>query len=175
MKLEYKSYEELEDIFGDDTTVCDEVTEYPDSSYLCDAISEVASNSVPSYNKDLCDKCWELNEYVAEAKAQGLLEGANDLFKMLEMGAYEYYTELLYNNLDTIALNIAIECINEEYESEYLEQVDLDDLEAEFENTDNDDTIVNIKDKAREYMDNVIAEYNEYLETTKEEEKEIEE
>ena len=115
MNLKFKNYEELEDIFGDDTTVCDEVTEYSDSSYLCDAISEVASNNVPVYNQELCEKCWELNEYVAEAKAQGLLEGADDLFKMLEMGAYEYYTQLLYNNLDTIALNIAIEFINEEY------------------------------------------------------------
>lgn len=161
MKLEYKSYEELENIFGDDTTVCDEVTEYSDSSYLCDAISEVASNNVPTYNKDLCEKCWELNEYVAEAKCQGLLEGADDLFKMLGMGAYEYYTELLYNNLDTIALNIAIECINEEYEEKYIDRVDWDDLEAEFENTDNDDTIDMIKDKAREFMDNLIEEAKE--------------
>lgn len=169
MKLEYKSYEELEDIFGDDTTVCDEVTEYSDSSYLCDAISEVASNNVPTYNKDLCDKCWELNEYVAEAKCQGLLEGANDLFKMLELGAYEYYTQLLYNNLDTIALNIAIEYINDEYEEQYLKRVDWDDLEAEFENTDNNDTIYNIKDKAREYMDSIIMDYEEYSGDTEEE------
>lgn len=172
MNLKFKNYEELEDIFGDDIIVCDEVTEYSDSSYLCDAISEVASNNVPIYNQELCEKCWELNEYVAEAKAQGLLEGADDLFKMLEMGAYEYYTELLYNNLDTIALNIAIEFINEEYESKYIEQIDMDDLEAEFENTDNNDTIDNIKDKAREYMDNIIVDLEEYLEATQEEETE---
>ena len=74
MNLKFREYDELENIFGDDASVCNEVTDYSDSSYLCDAISEVADNSVPVYNKNLCDKCWELNEYVAEAKAQGLLE-----------------------------------------------------------------------------------------------------
>lgn len=172
MNLKFREYDELENIFGDDASVCNEVTDYSDSSYLCDAISEVADNSVPVYNKNLCDKCWELNEYVAEAKAQGLLEGAIDLFKMLQMGAYEYYTQLLYNNLDTIALNIAIEFINEEYDSKYIEQVDICDLEAEFEDTDNNDTIDNIKNKAREYMDNIIVDLEEYLEATQEEEEE---
>ena len=172
MNLEFKRYEELEDIFGDDAIVCDEVTEYSDSSYLCDAISEVASNNVPNYKLDLCEACNDLVDYIDEAMSQGLCEIANNFMDFLEAGAYEYYTQLLYNNLDTIALNIAIEFINEEYESKYIEQIDMDDLEAEFENTDNNDTIDNIKDKAREYMDNIIVDLEEYLEATQEEETE---
>lgn len=172
MNLKFKNYEELENIFGDDTTVCDEVTEYSDSSYLCDAISEVADNNIPVYNSELCEACNDLVDYIDEAMSQGLCEIANNFMDFLKAGAYEYYTQLLYNNLDTIALNIAIEFINEEYESKYIEQIDMDDLEAEFENTDNNDTIDNIKDKAREYMDNIIVDLEEYLEATQEEETE---
>ena len=172
MNLKFKNYEELENIFGDDTIVCDEVTEYSDSSYLCDAISEVADNNIPVYNSELCEACNDLVDYIDEAMSQGLCEIANNFMDFLEAGAYEYYTQLLYNNLDTIALNIAIEFINEEYESKYIEQIDMDDLEAEFENTDNNDTIDNIKDKAREYMDNIIVDLEEYLEATQEEETE---
>ena len=172
MNLKFKNYEELENIFGDDTIVCDEVTEYSDSSYLCDAISEVADNNIPVYNSELCEACNDLVDYIDEAMSQGLCEIANNFMDFLKAGAYEYYTQLLYNNLDTIALNIAIEFINEEYESKYIEQIDMDDLEAEFENTDNNDTIDNIKDKAREYMDNIIVDLEEYLEATQEEETE---
>lgn len=172
MNLKFKNYEELENIFGDDTTVCDEVTEYSDSSYLCDAISEVADNNIPVYNSELCEACNDLVDYIDEAMSQGLCEIANNFMDFLKAGAYEYYTQLLYSNLDTIALNIAIEFINEEYESKYIEQIDMDDLEAEFENTDNNDTIDNIKDKAREYMNNIIVDLEEYLEATQEEETE---
>lgn len=172
MMLDYKAYEIYEDIFGDDQSVCDEVTEYPESSYLCDAIMEVADANIPSYDFDLCKVCWELNSYVEEAKFQGLLEGANDLMQILRIGAYEYYTELLYDNLDTIALNIAVEVINEEYDSENIELIDYDELVEEFENTDNNDTIDNIKDKAREFMNNLIQEYKEEEEEEEEEREE---
>lgn len=157
-------YELLEDIFGDDETVCNEVSEYSDSTYLCDAISSIADYNVPMIDRDLCEKCWELNDYVAEAKAQGLLEGADDLIQMLRMGAYEYYTQLLYNNLDAIVTNIATDTINEEFDIELTEEQKeelLDFVTEAFENTDHNDTIYDIKEKAIEVMKEFIEELEE--------------
>lgn len=157
-------YELLEDVFGDDEAVCNEILEYSDSTYLCDAISSIADYNVPMIDRDLCEKCWELNDYVAEAKAQGLLEGADDLIQMLRMGAYEYYTQLLYNNLDAIVTNIATDTINEEFDIELTEEQKeelLDFVTEAFENTDHNDTIYNIKEKAIEVMKEFIEELEE--------------
>ncbi|MDM0528475.1 hypothetical protein QTH49_13520 [Clostridium perfringens] len=157
-------YELLEDVFGDDEAVCNEILEYSDSTYLCDAISSIADYNVPMIDRDLCEKCWELNDYVAEAKAQGLLEGADDLIQMLRMGAYEYYTQLLYNNLDAIVTNIATDTINEEFDIELTEEQKeelLDFVTEAFENTDHNDTIYDIKEKAIEVMKEFIEELEE--------------
>lgn len=157
-------YEILEDIFGDDEAVCNEVSEYSDSTYLCDAISSIADYNVPVLDRDLCEKCWELNDYVAEAKAQGLLEGADDLIQILRIGTYEYYTQLLYNNLDTIVTNIATDTINEEFDIELTEEQKeelLDFVTEAFENTDHNDTIYDIKEKAIEVMKEFIEELEE--------------
>lgn len=154
-------YELLEDVFGDDEAVCNEILEYSDSTYLCDAISSIADYNVPMIDRDLCEKCWELNDYVAEAKAQGLLEGADDLVQMLRIGAYEYYTQLLYNNLDAIVTNIATDTINDEFDIELTEEQKeelLDFVTEAFENTDHNDTIYDIKEKAIEVMKEFIEE-----------------
>lgn len=157
-------YELLEDVFGDDEAVCNEILEYSDSTYLCDAISSIADYNVPMIDRDLCEKCWELNDYVAEAKAQGLLEGADDLVQMLRIGAYEYYTQLLYNNLDAIVTNIATDTINDEFDIELTEEQKeelLDFVTEAFENTDHNDTIYDIKEKAIEVMKEFIEELEE--------------
>lgn len=157
-------YEILEDIFGDDETVCNEVSEYSDSTYLCDAISEIADNNIPTYTSEMFEKAWELQEYVDEAISQGLCDIANTLLQFLQAGTYEYYTQLLYNNLDTIATNIATDTINEEFDIELTEEQKeelLDVVTEAFENTDHNDTIYDIKEKAIEVMKEFIEELEE--------------
>lgn len=158
--LEMLNYEELENIFSDDEVICDEVaTQY--TGYICDAIMEGADNAVPIYDKELCEACWELNDWVAEASAQGLLGGRNvDLFDMLRMGAYEYYNQLLYNNLETIVYNHAIEYISNEY-SEWLEKMEEDDLRDKLDSIDNNNTFEDIESIIDDYIEELKEEEEE--------------
>src|SRR3712207_7359935 len=49
------------------------VTDYAGTTYICDAISEVADNAVPVYSCELFKCCAELDEWVCEAQEEGLL------------------------------------------------------------------------------------------------------
>lgn len=160
--LERREYGILvEDIFNNIEDACEEVVMHSsDTDYIGDIISEVADSYVPVYNQELCEKCWELNDYVSEAQAQGLLEGAKDLLDMLRMGAYEYFTQMLYENEEEIKFNIAYDHISANY-PDLIDEIDEDDLEELINEYDNNSTIDDIKDGVNEFIEQLQEEEDE--------------
>lgn len=160
--LERISYEISEDIFGDDLDVINSVVEdYSGSTYICDAITSVADESVPIYNSDLFDKAGELNYWVEEAGAQGLYDGFKgvDLVRILQIACYEYYSNLFYSNEEQIIYNIMIDYLNsnkeefitnltDDMESDLLER--LEELSGEYDSNDMYDTITDAVDELLE-------------------------
>ena len=112
--VEFEGFNIKEDIFDDDIAFLEEiVNEASEDEYICDRISDVSDNSVPIYYQELCERCWELNDYVEEASCNGLLEGKFDLFKALSIGAFEYYSQLGYENENEIRIAYLVKYVKE--------------------------------------------------------------
>ena len=110
--LEQKEYKSLNCI-PDDTNICEEVeTNY--SGDICDAIAEAADSAIHIYYSDLWETAPKIQEYIEEAIAEGLVDTNKfDLIKAFQAGEYQYYTQVLYDNFETIVFNIAVNYINE--------------------------------------------------------------
>ena len=163
----------FENVMDDDDVAFEQFNDASDSNYICDYISEIAD--------DMCDcsKVWDnakyMQEYIEEAVAQGLVDTREfDLDRAFIAGAYEYYTQALYNNLDELACNymlnyldgteicvtylgieeldIEIERISEEIISR------LDDKLDEVSNVDNNDRFWDLEEMAMEILDEIFEE-----------------
>lgn len=163
----------FENAMDDDDVAFEQFNDASDSNYICDYISEIAD--------DMCDcsKVWDnakyMQEYIEEAVAQGLVDTREfDLDRAFIAGAYEYYTQALYNNLDELACNymlnyldgteicvtyvgteeldIEIEKISEEIISR------LDDKLDEVSNVDNNDRFWDLEEMAMEILDEIFEE-----------------
>lgn len=163
----------FENVMDDDDVAFEQFNDASDSNYICDYISEIAD--------DMCDcsKVWDnakyMQEYIEEAVAQGLVDTREfDLDRAFIAGAYEYYTQALYNNLDELACNymlnyldgteicvtyvgteeldIEIEKISEEIISR------LDDKLDEVSNVDNNDRFWDLEEMAMEILDEIFEE-----------------
>ena len=163
----------FENVMDDDDAAFEQFNDASDSNYICDYISEIAD--------DMCDcsKVWDnakyMQEYIEEAVAQGLVDTREfDLDRAFIAGAYEYYTQALYNNLDELACNymlnyldgteicvtyvgteeldIEIEKISEEIISR------LDDKLDEVSNVDNNDRFWDLEEMVMEILDEIFEE-----------------
>ena len=163
----------FENVMDDDDVAFEQFNDASDSNYICDYISEIAD--------DMCDcsKVWDnakyMQEYIEEAVAQGLVDTREfDLDRAFIAGAYEYYTQALYNNLDELACNymlnyldgteicvtyvgteeldIEIEKISEEIISR------LDDKLDEVSNVDNNDRFWDLEEMVMEILDEIFEE-----------------
>jgi hypothetical protein len=76
-------------------------------------------------------------------------------------GEYQYYTQLLYDNLETIVYNYAVDYLNKKYPDI---EIDEDELEAKLEGIDNNDTF----DKIEEAVEELIEEMKEATEEEEE-------
>lgn len=163
----------FENVMDDDDVAFEQFNDASDSNYICDYISEIAD--------DMCDcsKVWDnakyMQEYIEEAVAQGLVDTREfDLDRAFIAGAYEYYTQVLYNNLDELACNymlnyldgteicvtylgieeldIEIERISEEIISRLDYKLD------EVSNVDNNDHFWDLEEMAMEILDEIFEE-----------------
>ncbi len=125
--LEQKEYKSLNCI-PDDTNICEEVeTNY--SGYICDAIAEAADSAIHIYYSDLWETAPKIQEYIEEAIAEGLVDTNKfDLIKAFQAGEYQYYTQVLYDNFETIVFNIAVNYINEKYPDVDIDEDELQDI-----------------------------------------------
>ncbi|MGI6781805.1 MAG: hypothetical protein ACOX56_03160 [Acholeplasmataceae bacterium] len=82
--LEKKDYESLNCIDGD-TDVCEEIEDY--TGYICDALDEAAVSNVSIYNSDLWNNAPNIEEYIADAINEGLVDLNNfDLMRLFQAG-----------------------------------------------------------------------------------------
>lgn len=87
------------------------VYNYSDSdAYIADAIAEQADGEVDIYYDSLFKSAYEIWESGAyeEAAGNGLLDGTTDMARMLQMCQSEYYSILLYENLDALMQNMVL-------------------------------------------------------------------
>ena len=163
----------FENVMGDDDVAFEQFNDASDSNYICDYISEIAD--------DMCDcsKVWDnakyMQEYIEEAVAQGLVDTREfDLDRAFIAGAYEYYTQALYKNLDELACNymlnyldgteicvsyVGTEELDIEIEKIYEEIINrLDDKLDDVSNVDNNDRFWDLEEMAMEILDEIFEE-----------------
>lgn len=163
----------FENIMDDDDEAFEQFNDASDSNYICDYISEIAD--------DMCDcsKVWDnakyMQEYIEEAVAQGLIDTREfDLDRAFIAGAYEYYTQALYKNLDELACNymlnyldgteicvsyVGTEELDIEIEKIFEEIISrLDDKLDDVSNVDNNDHFWDLEEMAMEILDEIFEE-----------------
>ena len=170
---EIKRTPSFENAMDDDDVAFEQFNDASDSNYICDYISEIAD--------DMCDcsKVWDnakyMQEYIEEAVAQGLVDTREfDLDRAFIAGAYEYYTQALYKNLDELACNymlnyldgteicvsyVGTEDLDIEIEKIFEEIISrLDDKLDDVSNVDNNDHFWDLEEKATEMLDEIFEE-----------------
>ena len=163
----------FENVMDDDDVAFEQFNDASDSNYICDYISEIAD--------DMCDcsKVWDnakyMQEYIEEAVSQGLVDTREfDLDRAFIAGAYEYYTQALYKNLDELACNymlnyldgteicvsyVGTEELDIEIEKIFEEIISrLDDKLDDVSNVDNNDHFWDLEEKATEMLDEIFEE-----------------
>jgi len=167
--LDKKDYSVDDNLSQNDEDVLASFIDYSGSTYICDAISEIADRHVSIYNATICEECWNLYSSGAyeEASSQGLMEGSNDLIKNLQMAWYEYNTQQLYNNLQEMVFNYAVDYINDKY-SEI--EIDEDKLEEVLSDIDNNNTFDNIEEAVNTLIEEIENEISELEDQVNDEE-----
>ena len=163
----------FENVMDDDDVAFEQFNDASDSNYICDYISEIAD--------DMCDcsKVWDnakyMQEYIEEAVTQGLVDTREfDLDRAFIAGAYEYYTQALYKNLDELACNymlnyldgteicvsyVGTEELDIEIEKIFEEIISrLDDKLDDVSNVDNNDHFWDLEEMAMEILDEIFEE-----------------
>lgn len=163
----------FENVMDDDDVAFEQFNDASDSNYIGDYISEIAD--------DMCDcsKVWDnakyMQEYIEEAVAQGLVDTREfDLDRAFIAGAYEYYTQALYKNLNELACNymlnyldgteicvsyVGTEELDIEIEKIFEEIISrLDDKLDDVSNVDNNDRFWDLEEKATEMLDEIFEE-----------------
>lgn len=134
--LEYKEYDLLGNLEDEVDALEQFVSESDGSSYICDAISEIADSFIPIYYNDIWENARNIQQYIEEGKSEGLAEGVDDLDKLFQVGYFVFYTRSLYKNLDTMAYNIMVREINDylaDLDEEAIGILDFDELEEKIE------------------------------------------
>lgn len=134
-QIELKSYKLLKCLENDESVIKNVFDYQNEDSYLCDIIMEIADSHTAIYNHQLWENAPKIQEYITEALEQGLVDTTNgiDLMKIFQVGEYQYYTELLYNNLDEIAYNYVANIVNEYISNDNLitEKIEKEEIELE--------------------------------------------
>ena len=132
MKKFKRDYDLLEGI-GYEEDMIDTISDYPDNCIIADAIIEIADSNVYLYNEDLWEIAPKLRFFIEDAIYDYGI-GEIDLIKIFQIGQLEYNSQVMYNNIDQIIFNIALDYlemlldnINIDIEA-FIEGVDMDTL-----------------------------------------------
>lgn len=91
----------------------DQCTEYSDDDII-DRIQSVADENVDIYTHDLLQWLPDNYEWIEEADAQGLLEGAKgDLIKMTQMAQYECFSQNMYDHQEDIVKYVTLDSLKD--------------------------------------------------------------
>ncbi|UNA01665.1 OCR-like antirestriction protein [Bacillus phage vB_BcgM] len=164
-QLTLADYDTLEALEGD-IDVLESFYEYEGSTYVCDAIQEIADKFIPIYTHELWKNVRDIKEYIEEAMSQGLCETPRgeqpDLDKIFGAGYYQYYSQLLYDNEASLYYNYISVIVNKWLEGlnyDQIEKIDIDKLDERIEeeraDIDNNSYMEDLEDIAKR----VIAEF----------------
>lgn len=127
-------------------------TNYSGDTYICDAISEVADYNVSIWNGEVLRQAENLNDDVAEAVREGLVNVDSkdfDLIKILQCTWYMVNERGCYDGLSTVAYNYMAGFLNDA-DADFTG--DIDDLENalwdEAQDADNNMTYYELEEKA---------------------------
>ena len=170
---EIKRTPSFENAMDDDDNAFDSFNNYSGSSYICDAIAEIADNMTDIYNGDLWKNAANVSEYIEQAMAEGLVDTSSRDFTLeraFQAGEYEYYTAALYDNLDELCCNYILDQLAKtticyvDYgenlnEDELLDLIikKIDSVLDDY-NADNNDRFWVLEEVAQEILDNVFEE-----------------
>lgn len=116
--------------------------DYSGHHYIGDVISEIADSNIDIYFYDLFKWLPDNYSYVEEVIENGLVDTSNaDIPKMIQAGQYEYNTQNLYKNLDSIMLYYCLDYIESVLNIEELTDSQYEKLENKCTNVDNNDTL----------------------------------
>lgn len=123
-----------------------EVTDYGENSYICDAISEIADNNTSIYYSDIMNFISSDPESVNEAIQEFGWEGCgSDLYKAGQMAEYLTIEREIYNNLDDIIMYYALNYYQDHYSKEITDE-QLEDLKSELSSVDHNNKLYRITD-----------------------------
>jgi len=164
-QIEKKSYN-LQ--LPDQSNICEIIEDQIECySYICDGFSEQSDSCVDIYNAALWKTAYDFQEWTEEAIDEGLCEtnamGGADLIKIFQMGQYQYYTQMCYDNEKEIYFNIFVNLYNE-LSSEHLELLKDEEVEEKFEEWADEIDYNDNGDTFKEKVDEWIQELEEELE-----------
>lgn len=133
----------------------DQCTEYSDDDII-DRIQSVADENVDIYTHDLLQWLPDNYEWIEEADAQGLLEGAKgDLIKMTQMAQYECFSQNMYDHQEDIVKYVTLDSLKDAgIYAVSQELADALDTDVDYEGADSFDAAL---DEAKEQVQNVMA------------------
>lgn len=145
------------------------LNDYDGSTYICDAITEIADNFTPIYTHDVWENAANIRDYIEEAVQNGLVDTSDfDLVKTFQAGYYEYYNQSLHANIEQVLFNYVANLVNEFLEGltpEQSEQIDLDELEmrisGNLDEYDNNSYFSDLEDYAAEIVEELEEELEE--------------
>ncbi|UUV47134.1 hypothetical protein [Bacillus phage vB_BanS-Thrax5] len=161
--IELQGYE-LNNILSDEEDALESFYEYDGDTYICDATAEIADNYIPIYNYDVWENASDIQEYIEEALAQGLVDttGEVDLIKIFQAGYYQYYSETLSENLDTLCYNYVAKLVNDYLDTIDTNEVDEDAIESRIESEtdsyDHNNMFSALEDIANEIIEEIKEE-----------------
>lgn len=156
----YKDYENLDILKNLEDMAYSFIFEY-NEGYICDIISYIADNCVPIYYSEIWEQAKEVSEYVKEAFNEFGYNENEDLEINMQKGIYYYNEYSLYQNLDILIYNYAvnyldeaIEYIEDEETKERAKRVTAEELKELLSNIDNNNTYEDINQIIEEYIEN---------------------
>lgn len=143
---------------GNEEDAIAELCEYSDSMYIGDVIAEIADSYIPIYTNDVWENASTISEYIEDAISQGLANMESGIVSVLQSGYYNYYTQVLYENLESFKFNYVATALNEYIKAHELE-LDIEELEShietEVENMDNDNRLSDVTDLIQQIVETI--------------------
>ena len=129
---------------NDDSNVyIDELCDYNDSTYICDAIAEMSDNHVDIYYSELFDWAKDNYSYIEEANQE--MGTPNDITKQIQQAQFYVNENYCYENIKDMLL---IYCYDQ-FQKAGIEEISedlVDKIEEYAESIDSNDYLPNIDD-----------------------------
>jgi len=162
--IELKGYE-LNNILNDEEDVLDEFYDKDGSDYICDEVTKIADGAIPIYNYDVWKYASDIQDHIESAIEEGIAganeDGTVDLIKIFQAGYYQYYSQLIYENMDALCFNYVAKKVNDYLDNEDTSEIDEDAIESRIESETEDYDHNNMFDALEEIANQIIEEIKE--------------